>query len=333
VPGFGKVDERQKAVNALLASLKFGDAQNGIKAVTIGKGRILIGDDVEKLLNAANIRRETMTDNDLQFTRRKYKTGNSYFIANKGDKVLNAWVPVEVKAASVAIFDPMLKTSGLAKVRKSGSGNTEVYLQLQPGESCILQTWPTPLKGAEYPYFKTDGEPVDIKGAWTVKFTSGGPTLPQSLKVEDLKSWTEVGGDDLKAFSGTASYTIYFKQPTQNAPAWTLDLGKVYESADVYLNGTKLATLLGPQYIVTIPAAQLKPVNELEVRVSNLMANRIIDMEKKGIPYKIFYNTNFPAHNRENRGADGLFTAIKWDPKPSGLVGPVKLIPMHTFLP
>jgi hypothetical protein len=333
VPGFGKLNERENTLNTLLTSLKFGDAQNGTKAATIGKGRMLIGDDIEKLLNAANIRRETMTDNNLQFARRKYKTGNSYFIANSGDKACNGWVPVEVKAASVVIFDPMLKTSGLAKVKKSANGNTEVYLQLQPGESCILQTSPTPLKGAEYPYYKLDGEPIDIKGAWTVKFTSGGPMLPQPLKVEDLKSWTDLGGNDLKAFSGTASYTIYFKQPTQNTTAWTLDLGKVNESADVYLNGTKLATLLGPQYTVTIPPAQLKPVNELEVRVSNLMANRIIDMEKKGMPYKIFYNTNFPAHNRENRGADGLFTAIKWNPKPSGLVGPVKLIPMHAFLP
>jgi hypothetical protein len=30
----------------------------------------------------------------------------------------------------------------------------------------------------------------------------------------------------------------------------------------------------------------------------------------------------------ENRGADGLFTAAKWQPKPSGLLGPVTLTPM-----
>ena len=30
----------------------------------------------------------------------------------------------------------------------------------------------------------------------------------------------------------------------------------------------------------------------------------------------------------ENRGADGLFTAAKWSPKPSGLLGPVTITPL-----
>jgi hypothetical protein len=95
--------------------------------------------------------------------------------------------------------------------------------------------------------------------------------------------------------------------------------------ATVYLNGEKLATMIGPDYKVTIDSSKLKESNELEIQVSNLMANRMIDLEKKGVNYKKFYNINFAANKRENVGKDGTFTAINWQPFESGLIGPVTL--------
>jgi hypothetical protein len=43
------------------------------------------------------------------------------------------------------------------------------------------------------------------------------------------------------------------------------------------------------------------------------------------VVWKKFYNYNFPAHVRENRGADGLFSAAAWKPMEAGLSGPVRL--------
>ena len=333
VPGFGMLNEREKLFKDLLASLHFIDVNDGIKMATIGKGKILISDDLDKLLSTARIRRESMADDGLQFSRRKYKNGACYFIANKGDKAINGWVALTAKAASAIIFDPMFKRSGIANIKPAGNKQTAVYLQLLPGESCIVQTTPTLTKGAGYHYYQNMGKSVTITGTWSVKFITGGPTLPKDIKTDSLQSWTTLGGDDAKAFSGTASYAIDFNKPKGNAVVWQLDLGKVYESADVYLNGNKLGTLIGPEYAINVPATDLKPVNHLEIRVANLMANRIIDMEKKNIPYKIFYNTNFPAHSRDDRGPDGLFTAINWRPKPSGIIGTVKLIPLEYLSP
>jgi hypothetical protein len=42
------------------------------------------------------------------------------------------------------------------------------------------------------------------------------------------------------------------------------------------------------------------------------MANRIIDLDKRGVQWKKFYNINMSARLAENRGPDGLFTAAKW---------------------
>jgi len=69
----------------------------------------------------------------------------------------------------------------------------------------------------------------------------------------------------------------------------------------------------------------MKSENTLEVSVTNLMGNRMAEMERKGQPYKIFYNVNFPAYKATNRGADGLFTTSGWQPQESGLFGPVTL--------
>lgn len=328
VPGLDKDGTGKAALTELLNKLSFVNAGADVKRSTVGKGAVLTGDNLDKLLTFAKIRRETMVENGLQYVRRNYGAGDYYFIVNKSTRKIDGWVPLSGNAASVVLFDPMFKTCGIARLRKSAGGGTEVFLQLQPNQSCILQTSATAIKGNLYTYYKATGKTYDIKGEWTVTFTEGGPELPATAKQTALTLWTELGGPEVKRFSGTAKYSITFSKPLETAAAWKLDLGKVYETADVYLNGTKLATLIGPDFSYNIPPNLLKPVNTLEVSVSNLMANRISDMDRRKIPYRIFYNTNFPARLRDNRGEDGLFTAIKWSPKPSGLVGPVKLVMM-----
>ncbi|HRT48734.1 MAG TPA: hypothetical protein P5151_11315, partial [Bacteroidales bacterium] len=59
----------------------------------------------------------------------------------------------------------------------------------------------------------------------------------------------------------------------------------------------------------------------------NLAANRIAYMDRKGIEWKKFYNTNFPSRLPQNR-KEGLFDASAWQPRPSGLQGEVCIIPL-----
>ena len=62
--------------------------------------------------------------------------------------------------------------------------------------------------------------------------------------------------------------------------------------------------------------------------MTNLAANRVADLDRRGVPWKKFYNVNMPARRPENRDAHGLFSAAKWTPRPSGLLGPVTLTPL-----
>jgi hypothetical protein len=221
----------------------------------------------------------------------------------------------------------MNRKTGKAKIQKKGEQQSRVYLQLEPGETLILQWYPHEINLTDYPVWDIPEEKAALYGEWAISFPEGGPTLPSSYKTTTLTSWTE-HSDELKRFSGTGVYQLTFQKPKEKAKAFLLDLGKVCESARVMLNGEELGTLVGPKYQLVINASKLKNRNELEVRVCNLMANRIIDLDRRGVNYKKFYNINFAARRREDVGKDGLFTAAKWEPVESGLLGPVTLTPI-----
>lgn len=330
VPGLSDLSNRQATFKSLIAQLNFKN-QGDVKVAVLGKGKIMLSKELTALMNVADVNIEPMKAMGLSNIRRSYEGGKYYFIVNKNDTPIDGWFPIATKAASVAIFNPMTEKKGYAAI-KSDNHLTMVYLQLQKGESCILQTFDQETHPADYAYFKVKDAAKPISGTWKINFTKGGPTLPASLETKTLKSWTEFGEDERK-FSGTASYSIDFKRPKEKATAWQLDLGDVQESVKIVLNGETLATLIGPIYQVKIPSEKLKRKNHLELIVSNGMANRIHWMDETGQNYKIFYNTNFPAHFPQNRGADGLFTSKNWDIKPSGLMGPVQLIPLTVYQP
>jgi hypothetical protein len=204
-----------------------------------------------------------------------------------------------------------------------------VYLQLGPGESLVLVTGSTPATAGSFPFHEPAGPPTPIEGEWTIRFVAGGPERPAEIRTNRLASWTRLGGAEARSFSGTARYSIAFPRPSGRADAWRLDLGPVAHSARVRLNDRDLGVLIGPGYRLTVDDAMLGENNRLEVDVTNLMANRIADLDRRGVRWRRFYNVNFPPRLPENRGPDGLFDASRWEPLDSGLLGPVTLTPLE----
>ncbi len=331
VPGLQDAANYQSAFDSLLSAIAMrSTSADGVKKADYGKGAIWEGKELKFLLANAGIRHEQyLAEEKLKCIRRKIAGGEYYFIVNEGKKKLDKWVMLNTPTQFAILFDPMQQRSGLAKTRKGDNETLEVMLQLEPGESCVIQTSAAPLKAALFPYTQTAGDLITLSGKWDIQFNQGGPVLPSPVSVASLESWTKFDIAGVKTFSGTATYTTHFQYSnTAGTDACLLDLGEVKESATVILNGKKLATLIGPGYTVTIPAAVLQPFNTLTVIVTNGMANRIIDLDKKGVTWKKFYNINMSARLAENRGPDGLFTAAKWDPRASGLLGPVTLQPL-----
>jgi len=301
-PGLGDLVKRTEEFHGLLS-----------------KGsRFVVGDDLSQLLG--DDMREKMVDEGLDFVKRSYGGGKVYFIVNHGAKPFAGRVELRGGTGAV-VYNPMNGEYG-SVASAAGAG---VHLELLPGESCIVQMLNKAAGVAPYRYYRTAGDAVEVGGEWNLVFESGGPVLPAPMRVKNLQSWVQLG---MPAFSGTAMYAIALARPAGNFAAWELDLGKVRQTAEVYLNGKKIAAMIGPEYRVIIPDSDMRSMNKLEVRVSGGMLNRIGDLDKKGVVWKKFYNTNFPAHERGNRGANGLFDATKLPLEEAGLMGPVKVVPV-----
>ena len=329
VAGLASLETKRTRLRSLAEAVKFGPVDaDGIREAVVGRGRILQGDDIARVLARAGIRRERMVEQGLQFARRADRRGRFYFVSNPSEKAIDGWVPFESAAPSMQIFDPMTGRRGSALVR-SAAGGREVYLQMPAGGSLVVAASAPPL-GERFESFRAAGESVPVAGPWTLRFVKGGPSVPPARTIDRLTSWT-VHGEDAASFSGTAIYTATFARPPAAATAWQIDLGQVRESARVRLNGRDVATLIGPQYRVVVDGASLTATNVLEVSVTNLSANRIRDLDRRGVLWKKFYNVNFPPRLPQNRGPDGLFTAAGWDPLESGLLGPVTLTPLSVI--
>jgi hypothetical protein len=332
VPGLHDFEKRREQLNKLVDSIKFGPKTGAseIRTANVGSGTVVQGPAVDAMLDSVKLHRETMVDKGLRFIRRKDGNANVYFIANRSEKAVNGWTGLGVDAKSAVLLDPMFENrAGVAPVRQNEEWQTQVYLQLQPGESCILKTFDSVVEGKPWQYSKP-GNPTEVAGTWNVKFLDGGPDLPAGFETKELGSWTSQS-DAAKAFSGTASYTIEFDNPAngdagKSAGDWLLDLGKVAESARVKLNGKPVTTLWAKPFQVAVGEYLRPGKNVLEIEVTNLGANRIADMDRRKVNWKYFYDANVASNT-----ARGVLNAATWPVFDSGLIGPVRLVPLSTF--
>lgn len=333
VPGLADLDKRRAEFSRLLSRIKpeGTGAVPGTRKAGLGKGVVLLADSPEKGLEDMKVSREPLTDSGLKYIRRRYGSSSIYFINNPASDTFSGWVPVLKADADVVIFNTWTGEKGVAKnVRKNDRGETEVYLRMHPGDSFILSTMQS--KGKEeriYNFYEPGGPGTVSDLDWKLEFTNGNPGLPNKIQLDSLRSWTLLGDPEYARFSGTARYTTAFSIEERSASAWRINLGKVGESARIVLNGRSIDTLTGPVFERDIPAAFFKSHNTLEIYVSNLMASRIIDLDRNKIDWKKFYNINFISSSRESRNAEGLFDSSGWTPPESGLLGPVTLTPLN----
>jgi hypothetical protein len=310
VPGLADLEKRRTQFKALLAEM---DSL---------KENVLVG-DLQGGLTRAHIRPESMFDQPgLMCIRRAFSDGRYYFIANRGDKAIDRWVPLAVDARSIVVLDPMTGKSGIGTTRTVKSGGSEVYLQLAPSESIVLRALESRhITGPAWKYWDTAGAPRTLTGKWEVKFIEGGPELPGPFSTERLASWTELGDASAQRFAGTALYTLTFDAPTNSAKDWALDLGKICQSARVRLNGNDLGTVFTPPFRINVDNLKRRG-NVLEIEVTNVSANRIRDLDQRHVNWKDFRDINFVNINYRP------FDASTWPLTDSGLLGPVTLTPL-----
>ncbi|HUD83148.1 MAG TPA: hypothetical protein VMQ67_06575, partial [Candidatus Saccharimonadales bacterium] len=266
--------------------------------------------------------REKLFDHaGLMCVRRAGNDGRAYFIANRGEQPFDGWLELATAAESVMILDPLTGAAGLASLRTGKSGAVSVLLQLAAGQSILLRALAAKAEAPRWTYWKEDGASVPLAGTWQVRFLEGGPELPAGFATDHLGSWTASPDTNAQRFAGAALYTLQFDAPPARSGHWRLDLGNVCQSARVRLNGRDCGTLFTPPFQTIVGG--LKPAgNVLEVEVANVSANRIRDLDRRGVQWKNYHDINFVNLDYHPFDASG------WPLTDSGLLGPVTLTPV-----
>jgi len=315
VPGLGRLAQRRLELQKLLA-------EPALRAV--------VASNVPRQLAKLGVRREGAAVAGLGFIRRARADGYDYFFANLAAAPFDGWLTLATPARSALLLDPLAARVGAAALRRGADGQSRVYLQLASGESMLLRTQRAALGDSAAPpwrYLARASDGVTLAGDWGLTFLKGGPVLPAAAQLRQLASWTLLPDAEAQRFAGTARYRIEFDAPAQPADDWLLELGDVRESARVRLNGEPMGTAWSLPFSLRL-GATLKPRdNVLEIEVSNLPANRIRDLERRKVDWKIMQDINLASLHY------GAFDASQWDPAPSGLLGPVRLVPLKLVRP
>jgi len=327
VPGLADLESRRAKLQAMLSPLEqlIKNSTASVQSVEIGQGTVWIG-DLETSLTGASIPRESIADLGIKFIRRTDGAMQHYFIVNLSDEPIQDWVTLSASAPSVVIMDPMTGAAGRASVRHTKDRQTQVYLQLLPGESRVLRTLNgLPKDVPLWEYLVPTSDEIELTGKWQIEFLAGGPSLPETIITRQLKTWTDLGGEETERFSGTARYTVRFDSPEAITDSWRLDLGDCRHSASVTLNGRRVGAVITEPFELDLPAGALKLTgNLLEIEVTNLAINRIADLDRRGVEWKYFHDINFVNIDYEP------FDASQWPVSPSGLLKPVILRRLQT---
>lgn len=198
----------------------------------------------------------------------------------------------------------------------------------------------------------TPAASVDLSNDWALSFptSTDGPT---TVTTDTLFDWTTSAMDELRYFSGTATYTrsVTLKKKQLNGRRAVLSLGDVRNMAAVRVNGKTFPVMWKAPFLLDITPALHKGRNTIEIDVTNLWPNRMIGDERESDdiewsePFRYTYAPGSPVAGcfmksipdwlrngtpRPSKGRKtvGCFKFFNTDSPllPSGLMGPVELI-------
>jgi hypothetical protein len=225
-------------------------------------------------------------------------------------------------------FNPLNGDITMADFDEEGIG-----ISLRSGESMILQTYDEPIGGSTLAVTMNNAftphvvnannqfETIPVEGPWTLSFIEESPKVNKTYQLDKLKTW-ETLDEQTRITMGTGVYTTYFKLSKKQVSdgSWMLDLGDVRESARVYINGQFLGCAWSVPFVLDTKGALKEGDNELRVEVTNLPANRIADLDRRGVKWRKMEEINVVDINYARTTYD------QWEPMPSGLNTNVKLV-------
>ncbi len=292
-----------------LGRLMDGEGEEFNHTLYAASGLSIASDYKDALYLCSGHQEEMSTQEGLSFIRRRNPYGHHYFISNLQGKDVDSWIKLGVDYTDLLLYNPMTGSVGRAETQDG-----KIRLQLSSGGSIIVRTLNDSIYNDDK-YIYYDGTPKEIElSNWTLTFHSADPDpLVSTYRMKKAHSWTELDDDALKRTMATGRYSTTLKVSKKPDKRYVLDAGDVREWVRVVINGNEVATLFAVPFRCDITDALVDGANSIDLYVTNLPANRIADMDRKGIEWRIFKDINVVDLHYQKTKYDG------WDVVPSGL--------------
>lgn len=260
---------------------------------------------------AYGLDRDVVLPENVAWTHRRNNEDNVdlYFISNQEETPREFTASFRVAGRVPELWDPMTGEIDRNLDWKTVDSRTEVKMDLAgAGSAFIVFSQPTEATAGTAPVRNEKQELLNT-GKWNVKFSTTG----REIVSDTLFDWTSSEDNDVKYYSGTATYTTTFKAPKFGKnDRVMLDLEGLHDVATVVVNGKECGIVWTAPYQVDITDAVKKGKNNLSIAVTNTWANALLGADEGNAPF------------------DGIWTNGKYRRAektliPAGLTGPLKL--------
>ncbi len=303
----------------IIADELWGKDTGAVVDRKVGKGRVVLGKSIPEVLADNNVLpdmeyKSGCDSSDIDFIHRTDGDTEIYFLANLIEQTDSVKATFRITGKYPQLWDATDgNVSDITEFVDDGK-RISIPLCLAPfGSMFVIFRDNKTGKAAEVFDFKS-ARVYNITAPWEVSFDKewGGP---EHVIFDKLVPWNESKEDGIKYYSGTAVYRTRFKLSSIQCSKTSniyLDLGEMYNIAEVWVNGKNLGTCWKKPYRKDIKRAMVDGENVLELRVTNLWPNRLIG--DQFLPKaERFTETNITKFTKDS------------PLRTSGLVGPVRL--------
>lgn len=252
------------------------------------------------------LERDVIVPADIAWTHRSGEEAEIYFVANQKNENVIFNVSLRVSGRQPQLWNPVTGEITIPVGWEQNEKRTTISLTLEANASVFI-VFPKEdvqnLEGEDWQLKKV--VPLEVK-SWNVSF----PAIGRTITKAQLFDWSKEPDEQLKYYSGTATYTTSFRWKGKPKGRVYLELGDIADIATVRINGIDCGTVWTAPFRADVTHALKKGKNQLEIIVANTWANALNGLDNGKAPF------------------EGIWTNGKYRLKgdellPAGLFGPL----------
>ncbi|WP_435132746.1 glycosyl hydrolase [Formosa sp. A9] len=248
----------------------------------LGKGKVIQLPYLGASFSDLGLEPNVLVDEAIAWTQRESSGEGIYFLSNQKEEKRTLEISFRVEGKQPVLYHPISNETTILENWKIENGRTIIPLQFLPNEAYfIIFKDKTDKKSStgniNWSSYKTEKV---LDENWILQFDPEFHGPSKAMEINTLFDWTTSENDSIKYYSGTVSYSKIIEWNSDKTNNLYLDFEEVNCIAEVMVNGKNCGVVWTYPYHVNISEAIKQGENNIEIKVTNTWANRLIGDEK-----------------------------------------------------